>query len=408
MSSTLVSAANSSTTSPFRRTAASRSSGVRPCVRIATSRRLECEQRQRADRLDLQRGADAQQQVRDGAQLAGALQRSLGEQLAEQHDFGLQRTAAAFAAGDAVGIAQTASAHLQLAGWRRRSRAGAARDASRAPRSARVVPALRWSMSTFWVITPSSMPLRSIATSALMGAVGLLVAERGEALAVEAPEAHRVGAEGVDVRDLHRVDVLPQRRCRACGSRGSPTAPRCRRRSARRPSARRARARPGARSPRPAVLAACAAIASAPPDPSFSHRPYRSDPRRAHRGARPPRLVSRKSRRAFAEEGGDALARVLAQEHGGETCFSASMPSSRSPAPETRLICSIASGACAGELARPVQRGVEQFVVLDHAVDEPELERLVGEDRVADEVHLERLVRRRRGAAGAGCRRSRG
>ena len=38
----------------------------------------------------------------------------------------------------------------------------------------------------------------------------------------------------------------------------------------------------------------------------------------------------------------------------------------------------------AGQLAAPGQRGVEQLVVLDDAVHEPVLERLVGGDRVAD------------------------
>jgi len=41
-------------------------------------------------------------------------------------------------------------------------------------------------------------------------AVGALVAERLEAVAVEAPEARGLTAEHVDVRDLHRVDPLPQ------------------------------------------------------------------------------------------------------------------------------------------------------------------------------------------------------
>ena len=40
--------------------------------------------------------------------------------------------------------------------------------------------------------------------------VGALVDERGEAVAVEAPEAVGVAPPGVDVRDLHRVDVLPE------------------------------------------------------------------------------------------------------------------------------------------------------------------------------------------------------
>ena len=35
-----------------------------------------------------------------------------------------------------------------------------------------------------------------------------------------------------------------------------------------------------------------------------------------------------------------------------------------------------------GEPPRPHQRGVQQFVVLDDAVDEAELERFLGEDRV--------------------------
>src|SRR5439155_16983604 len=61
----------------------------------------------------------------------------------------------------------------------------------------------------------------------------------------------------------------------------------------------------------------------------------------------------------------------------------------------------------AGELARPVQGGVEQLVVIDYAVDETELVRFLGEDRVADEVHLQGLgganqPRQALGAAEAG------
>ena len=56
------------------------------------------------------------------------------------------------------------------------------------------------------------------------------------------------------------------------------------------------------------------------------------------------------------------------------------------------MICSTASGACPASLRAHCERRVEQFVVLDQAVDETELERFVGEDRVADEVHLQRLV----------------
>ena len=100
------------------------------------------------------------------------------------------------------------------------------------------VPALRWSMSTFCVITASRLPRRSISTSARWAPLGCLLVERGEALAVEAPEARR-GRCGT-----RRCARPPSGRrsptcpCRASGSRGCPTAPTCRRRSARRPSAR--------------------------------------------------------------------------------------------------------------------------------------------------------------------------
>ncbi len=48
----------------------------------------------------------------------------------------------------------------------------------------------------------------------VVGAVGPLVAQGLEALAVEAPEALGLAAEDVDVGDRHRIDVLPQPRTR--------------------------------------------------------------------------------------------------------------------------------------------------------------------------------------------------
>ncbi len=42
-----------------------------------------------------------------------------------------------------------------------------------------------------------------------VGAIGLLGAKLVKARPVVAPEARRVAMEGVDVGDLHRVDVLP-------------------------------------------------------------------------------------------------------------------------------------------------------------------------------------------------------
>src|SRR5581483_4683339 len=97
-------------------------------------------------------------------------------------------------------------------------------------------------------------------------------------------------------------------------------------------------------------------------------------------------------RRAFAQEGGDALLGVLAGERGREALLlgldaGVEIALGRDALDlldrERRLAC---------EPPRPHQRGVEQFVVLDDAVDEPELERFLGQDRAADEVHLERLV----------------
>ena len=72
--------------------------------------------------------------------------------------------------------------------------------------------------------------------------------------------------------------------------------------------------------------------------------------------------------------------------------FSAAMPSSRSPAARHALDLADRERRLAGELARPLQGGVEQLVIVDEAVDEPELVRFVGEHRVADEVHLQGLV----------------
>ena len=58
-----------------------------PCVMIATCPpACERQQRQPGDRVDLERGADAQQQIGALAQRAGAQQRPDGEHLAEQDD----------------------------------------------------------------------------------------------------------------------------------------------------------------------------------------------------------------------------------------------------------------------------------------------------------------------------------
>src|SRR5690349_18593835 len=99
------------------------------------------------------------------------------------------------------------------------------------------------------------------------------------------------------------------------------------------------------------------------------------------------------ARRAFAEERGDPLARVLGGERGRERSLLGGDAGVEVAVGRDGLDLADGERRLGGEPARPHQRGVEQFMVLDDAVDEPELERFLGEDRIADEVHLERLVR---------------
>ena len=83
-------------------------------------------------------------------------------------------------------------------------------------------PARRCRRSMFCVITASSMPRARGSASASCARVRLLVGEHPEPRPVEGPEPLRVAPEHVDVRDLHRVDVLPQAGARASGSPGIP------------------------------------------------------------------------------------------------------------------------------------------------------------------------------------------
>ena len=220
------------------------------------------------------------------------------------------------------------------------------------------VPARRCSMSMFCVMTASSSPRRSSSTRARCAPLGSLVAERLEAVAVEAPEALGIRAPGVDVRDLHRVDVLPDARARACGSPGSRRGPRSRRRSARRPTRRSARAPPGPRRRRGAATSRSTAACAYP----GTRRSPRARPRSAKTSP--------------------------------NAAFSASMPSSRSASPAVvRLIAADRQRRLAAELARPGARDVVQLVVGHDAVDEPDLVGLVGGDRIAGEVELQRARR---------------
>ena len=77
----------------------------------------------------------------------------------------------------------------------------------------------------------------------LVGAIRLLVLERLEALAVEAPELARDPGGRRRCAPPPSGRRSPTARSRASGSRGSPTGPRSRRRSARRPSRPRGSAR---------------------------------------------------------------------------------------------------------------------------------------------------------------------
>ena len=62
----------------------------------------------------------------------------------------------------------------------------------------------------FWVITPLQQPGLLERGQGGVRAVGTLVLERLEAIAVEVPEALGIPAKDIDVRDLHRVHVGPQ------------------------------------------------------------------------------------------------------------------------------------------------------------------------------------------------------
>ena len=112
-------------------------------------------------------------------------------------------------------------------------------------------------------------------------------------------------------------------------------------------------------------------------------------------------------RRALAEEGADALLGVLGGERGGEALLLGLDALVEVALVRDLLDLLDRERRLAGELARPGERGVEQLVVGDHAVDQAELVGLVGGDRVADQVHLQRLgladqPRQALGAAEAG------
>ena len=227
----------------------------------------------------------------------------------------------------------------------------------------------------FWVITASSSPRRSSSASASWARFGCFVAEVGEARPVVAPEAARVAVEGVDVGDLHRVDLRPQPRPRGAEV-GNP-------RGHRDPG-------PGQRDDRARAIARCSCgERSAPVAPRRSLRPATSGC--ACRGRRAmPSFAS-----SLWKAVGEALLLGL------------------DPLVEVALVGDVLDlldreRRLAGELARPGERGLEQLVVGDDPVGEP----------VARAPRRRRSRRRsgsspapcsgRPAAAAAGCRRSRG
>ena len=204
----------------------------------------------------------------------------------------------------------------------------------------------------FCVITPETQPAPLELGHRAVRAVGLLAVQHREALAVEGPEARRVAAPDGDVRDLHRVDVRPQ-----------PVI-----------GVRKSGIPDGTEIPAPVRTTTGPELTDQLREALGAHLPLNSGVRFSMKAAMPSRASSETNARRNASR-------------------SAASPSSRSPACETRLICSTAIGAWPRQLAPPGERDVEQLVVLDDAVDEPVLEGLLGRDRLADGVHLQRLGR---------------
>src|SRR4051812_329851 len=103
-------------------------------------------------------------------------------------------------------------------------------------------------------------------------------------------------------------------------------------------------------------------------------------------------LLALPVRRALGEEGADALLGVLALEDAGERGLLGLDPGVEVAGGGDVLDLGQRQRRRLAELARPRQGGVEQLVVGDRAVDQPELVGLVGADGVAGQVHLQGLV----------------
>ncbi len=223
----------------------------------------------------------------------------------------------------------------------------------------------------FCVITPSIRPRRSSSASASWATIGPLVAERLEAGPVVRPEAGRVAFEDVDVGNLHRVDVGPEAGLRRAEV-GNPG---------------------WNRDPGAGQHHGRARLAD---QLRQSLDPVRDVYLPLHFGVRLPRKAPMPSLAS-------SLRKAVAKP-----CFSASMPSSRSPACGDALDLFDRERRLGGELAAPHQRGLEQLVIGDDAVDETRFERLARRGSRRRSGSSPAPCWARPGGAGAGCRRSRG
>ena len=163
---------------------------------------------QSRDRKDLERGADAQQQVGAGTQLLRLPHRVLGQQLPEQDDIGLHLSRAARCRrANAVGIEQ----RLDLLELEASVAARAARGGDRAVHLDHLARS-RLAVQSVDVLgdhrVQESPPLEL--GQGFVGGIGPLVRQSVEARPVEVPERARVTVEGVDRRHRHRIDLLPQ------------------------------------------------------------------------------------------------------------------------------------------------------------------------------------------------------
>src|SRR5215218_300065 len=267
------------------------------------------DRRQLRDRIHLERRADAEEHVCLRRELRCARERRLRQQLAEQDDVRLERRAAR-AARHAVLRGLQPRPHLwqlkrraALQARRRPDRAVDLDQVARPRQPVQAVDVLRDDR----LDDPAALELHQ----RLVRAVRPLPAQGREAVAVELPEPRRVALEDLDVGDLHRVDVRPQPGARRAEVRNAG-----RHRDAR--AGKRQHPAGGAQQLRQPRRAGRCRRAQAP----------------LNRGVRLPRNAPIPSR---ASSDANTVAKPA---------FSASMPSSRSPWCDTRLICSSASGAC--------------------------------------------------------------